>query len=53
MKKYQVSFKTVQPVFHLSFGDIRETMDIDKAVERVEARIVDLYNSNLVVPNNG
>lgn len=53
MKKYQVSFKTVQPVFHLSFGDIRETMDIDKAVERVETRIVDLYNSSLVVPNNG
>lgn len=53
MKKYQVSFKTVQPVFHLSFGDIRETMDIDKAVERVETRIVDLYNSSLVVPDNG
>ena len=53
MKKYQVNFKTVQPVFHLSFGDIRETMDIDKAVERVETRIVDLYNSSLVVPNNG
>lgn len=53
MKKYQVNFKTVQPVFRLSFGDIRETIDIDKAVERVEARIVDLYNSNLVVPNNG
>lgn len=53
MKKYQVNFKTVQPVFHLSFGDIRETMDIDKAVERVETRIVDLYNSSLVVPDNG
>ena len=53
MKKYQVSFKTVQPVFQLSFGDIRETMDIDKAVERVETRIVDLYNSSLVVPDNG
>lgn len=53
MKKYQVSFKTVQPVFRLSFGDIRETMDIDKAVERVETRIVDLYNSSLVVPDNG
>ena len=43
----------VGDVFRLSFGDIRETIDIDKAVERVEARIVDLYNSNLVVPNNG
>lgn len=53
MKKYQVNFKTVQPVFRLSFGDIRETIDIDKAVERVEARIVDLYNSSLVVPDNG
>lgn len=53
MKKYQVNFKTVQPVFRLSFGDIRETIDIDKAVERVETRIVDLYNSSLVVPDNG
>lgn len=41
-------YTTLTPNINVSFGDVRETADVDQIIDRIETILGDVYNSSLV-----
>ena len=48
-RDYKLNYQQITPEITLTFGDIRETVDIDTVLDKVADKLEDIYNGNLEV----
>lgn len=48
-RDYKLSYQQITPNITLTFGDVRETLDIDTAIDEIADKLEEIYDSNLEV----
>lgn len=52
-RDYKLNYQQVTPNITLTFGDVRETADVDSILDRVADKLEEIYDGNLEVAYNG
>lgn len=47
LQEFNIRYKQVTPTVQVSFGDVRETVDVDQVIKRVNDGILELYENDL------
>ena len=50
-RDYKLNYQKVEPNITITFGDVRETADVDNILDKVADKLEEIYDSNLEVAN--